>query len=183
MFDLVKPKFFIPVYWDLYFRTVHRNTIETLWFKRDNTLMLENWQIVDFMKWWVWVFKSRIKAPIQEIIIDSNHMWLANSHVIKAREIMRHSWVLILNYKVDKKTKAIMWHIRLETRWLVYLEQVRLLHRSVIKKAKELYENTILDVPDIEEKDLIKIIKTDLEKFLLYKIDREPMIIPMITQV
>jgi hypothetical protein len=35
----------------------------------------------------------------------------------------------------------------------------------------------------MEEKDIIKIIKTDLEKFLLQKIDREPMIIPIIAEV
>jgi mRNA degradation ribonuclease J1/J2 len=53
----------------------------------------------------------------------------------------------------------------------------------ILKKSKELYENTILDVPDILEKELLKIIRTDLEKFILYKVDREPMIIPMITEV
>jgi mRNA degradation ribonuclease J1/J2 len=53
----------------------------------------------------------------------------------------------------------------------------------IIKKSKDLYENTIKDVPDMEEKDLLKIIRGDLEKFLFYKIDREPMIIPIITEV
>jgi len=33
----------------------------------------------------------------------------------------------------------------------------------IIKKSKDVYENTIKDVPDIEEKDLLKIIRTDLE--------------------
>jgi mRNA degradation ribonuclease J1/J2 len=66
---------------------------------------------------------------------------------------------------------------------LVYLEEVRYIHRIILKKAKELYENTILDVPDIEEKDLLKIIRTDLEKFLLQKTGREPMIIPMVMEV
>jgi len=53
----------------------------------------------------------------------------------------------------------------------------------IIKKAKSVYENTIMDVPEIEEKDLLKIIKTDLESYLLQKIDREPMIIPIITEI
>ena len=39
------------------------------------------------------------------------------------------------------------------------------------------------DIPDIDEKDLLKIIKTDMEAFLLQKIDREPMIIPMVLEV
>ena len=68
--------------------------------------------------------------------------------------------------KVDKKSKAILGHIKLETRGLVYLEEVRYIHRIIIKKTKEVYEATVKDVPDMEEKDLIKIIRTDLEKSL-----------------
>jgi len=60
---------------------------------------------------------------------------------------------------------------------------VRYIHRSIIKKAREIFEKTIGDIPDIEEKDMLKIIRTDLEGFLLKRIGREPMIIPMITEV
>lgn len=183
MINLVKAKYFMPVFWDLYFRTVHKNTAVWLWMNENNVLMLDNWNIVDFAPNNWNVFKSKIKAPIQEIIIDGHGMWLATSHVIKAREKMMNSWVLVVMFKVDKKTKAILWHIKLETRGLVYLDEVRFIHRMIIKKSRDVYENTIKDVPDMEEKDLLKIIRTDLEKFLLQKIDREPMIIPMVTEV
>ncbi len=183
MFSLVKPKYFMPVYWDLYFRTVHKNTIVSTGFKEDNVLLLDNGQIVDFAPRNWNVFKSRIKAPIQEIVIDGHGIWLATSHVIKARQVMQDSWVLVILFKVDKHSKALIWHIKLETRWLVYLEEVRYIHRIIIKKSRMIYENTIKDVPEIEQKDLNKIIKTDLEAFLLQKIDRAPMIIPMIIEV
>jgi mRNA degradation ribonuclease J1/J2 len=110
-------------------------------------------------------------------------MGLMGSHVLQAREQMMNSGVMVVHYKVDKKSKAILGHIKLETRGLVYVEEVRYIHRILIKKARETYENTIKDVPDIEEKDLLKIIRTDLETFLLKRVDREPMIIPMITEV
>ncbi len=182
MLKLVKPKYFMPVYGDLYYRHLHKKTAMSMWMEEENILLLDNWNIVDFAPVWS-VFRSRIKVPLQEIIIDWNWMWTATSHVITAREKMMKSWVLVLNYKVDKKTKAILGHIRLETRWLVYLDEVRDIHRMIIKKSKDLYEITVKDIPDIEEKDLLKIIRTDLEKFLLHKLDREPMIIPMITEV
>lgn len=183
MLQYIKPKYFMPIYGDLYFRTIHKKTAMSTGFKEENILMLSNWNIVDFAPNNSGIFKSRIKAPIQEIIIDWQAMWLASSHVIKAREKMMEAWVLVLNYKIDKKTKAIIGHIKLETRGLVYLDEVRFIHRMIIKKSRELYENTIKDIPDIEEKDLLKIIRWDLEKFLLHKIDREPMIIPIITEV
>lgn len=183
MINLVKPKYFLPVFGDLYSRTLHKNTAMSIGYTEDNVLMLDNWNIVDFAPNNGNVFKSKIKVPIQEIIIDWHGMWLATSHVLKAREQMMNSWVLVLMFKVDKKTKAIIWHIKLESRGLVYLDEVRNIHRSIIKKSREIYENTVKDVPDMEEKDLIKIIKTDLEKFLLQKIDREPMIIPIVAEV
>ena len=181
--ELIKPKYFMPIFWDLYFRTVHANTAISTGFKEDNILMLDNGNMVDFAPKNGNVFKSKIKAPIQEIVIDGYGMWLANSHVIKAREKMMNSWVLVISFKSDKKTKAILGHIKLETRGLVYLDEVRFIHRLIIKKARDVYENTVKDVPDMDEKDLLKIIRTDLEKFLLHKIDREPMIIPMLTEV
>jgi len=96
---------------------------------------------------------------------------------------MKESGVLVVNYRVDKKTRAILGHIRLETRGLVYIDEVRTVHRDIIRKVKMIYENTVKDIPDIEEKELLKIVKTDLEKYMFYKLDREPMIIPMITEV
>ena len=179
---LFHPKYFMPIYGDLYFRTRHAETAMSVWVKESNILMLDNGHIVDFAPNGS-VFRSKIKVPIQEYIIDGNGMGLTSSHVIKAREQMMNSWVLVLQYQVDKKTKSIIGHIKLETRGLVYVDEVRYIHRVIIKKAREVYENTIKDVPDMEEKDLIKLIRTDLENFVLKRIGREPMIIPMISEL
>ena len=182
MLKLVNPRYFMPVYWDLYYRTLHKNTALSTWFKEENVLMLDNWGIIDFTPTWV-VFKSKIKIPLQETIIDGRGIGTATSHVIKAREKMMNSWVLVVLYKVEKRNKSILWYVKLETRWLAYLDEVRDIHRMIIKKSRSIYENTIRDIPDIEEKDILKIIRTDLESFLTKKIDRTPMIIPIIIEV
>ena len=179
---LFKPKYFMPIYGDLYFRTRHAETAMSVGVKESNILMLDNGNIVDFAPNGS-VFRSKIKVPIQEYVIDGHGMGLTTSHVIKAREKMMNSGVLVVQFKVDKKSKAILGHVKLETRGLVYVDEVRYIHRIIIKKAREVYENTLKDIPDIEEKDLVKILRTDLETFLLKKVDREPMIIPMIMEV
>jgi len=182
MIRLVRPKYFTPIYGDMYFRSLHAQTAMEEGIKKENILLLENGNIIDFTPEGR-VFRSKIKVPLQEIIIDGNGMWTASSHVITARMKMRDAGVLVVNYRVDKKTRAIIGHIRLETRGLVYLDEVRTVHRDILKKVRNIYENTIKDIPDIEEKELLKIIKTDLEKYIFYRLDREPMIIPMITEV
>jgi len=62
----------------------------------------------------------------------------------------------------------------------VYLDEVREVHKMIIKKARSSYVDTIQDIPDIEEKDLIKIIRKDVESYLAFKIEREPMVIPIV---
>lgn len=182
MLSLVNPKYFMPVYGDLYFRHLHKMTAIGVGVKEENILLLDNGNIIDFAPDNT-VFKSRIKVPIQDLIIDGYGIGTTTSHVIKAREKMMNAWVLVILFKADTKTKTILGHIKLETRGLVYVDEVRQIHRMIIKKAKDVYENTVKDIPDIEEKDLLKIIKTDMEAFLLQKIDREPMVIPMILDV
>ncbi len=179
---LFKPKYFMPIYGDLYFRTRHAETAMSVGVKQSNVLLLDNGNIIDFAPNGS-VFRSKIKVPLQEYLVDGNGMGLMGSHVLQAREQMMNSGVMVLQYKVDKKSKAIIGHVKLETRGLVYVEEVRYIHRIIIKKARETYENTIKDVPDMEEKDLLKIIRTDMENFLLKRIDRQPMIIPIVTEV
>jgi mRNA degradation ribonuclease J1/J2 len=64
----------MPIFGDLYFRTVHANTAIDEGFKEENILMLDNGNIVDFAPNNGNVFKSRIKAPIQELVIDGHGM-------------------------------------------------------------------------------------------------------------
>ena len=179
---LFRPKYFMPIYGDLFFRTRHGETATQAWVKESNVLLLDNGNIIDFAPNGS-VFKSKIKVPIQDYVIDGTGMWLTTSHVIKAREQMMNAGVLVVQLTVDKKTRAILAPLRLETRWFVYVDEVRYLHKIIIKKAREVFENAIQAVPDMEEKDLIRILRTDLEQFVMKKIEREPMIIPIITQV
>lgn len=179
---LFRPKYFMPIYGDLYFRTRHAETAVQAGVKESNVLLLDNGNIIDFAPNGS-VFRSKIKVPIQDYVIDGHGMGLTTSHVIQAREMMMNAGVLVIHFLADRKSRSLIGHIKVETRWLVYVDEVRFIHRIIIKKAREVYENTIQAVPDIEEKELVKIIRTDVEWYLLKKIAREPMIIPMITEI
>ncbi len=182
MLNLMKPKYFMPIHGELFMRVAHKNTAMELGYKDEDVVLTDNGNILDISPDGK-LFRSKIKVPLQEIIVDGLGIGTAGSHVIKAREKMMNAWVLVIGFKIDSKTKAIVGPLKIETRGLVYIDEVRQIHKMIIKKAKTVYDNTIMDVPEIEEKDLVKIIKADLESYLLQKIDREPMIIPIITEV
>jgi mRNA degradation ribonuclease J1/J2 len=58
--------------------------------KEENILLLDNGNIVDFAPDGT-VFRSRLKVPIQEIIVDGHGMGTTTSHVLKARETMMNA--------------------------------------------------------------------------------------------
>lgn len=99
------------------------------------------------------------------------------------RTQMMTAGVVTIVFKADEKTQALLGHLKLETRGFVYMEEVREIHKMIIKKARASYEDTLKDIPDIEEKDLLKIIRRDMEIFLTSKIGRNPVIIPIIIYV
>ena len=58
--------------------------------KEENILMLDNGNIVDFAPDGG-IFKSRLKVPIQQIIVDGYGVGTTASHVLKARETMMNA--------------------------------------------------------------------------------------------
>lgn len=101
-------------------------------------------------------------------------------HIAEARTQMSEAGVAVIIFVVDQATRTVLEPIKLETRGLAHLHEAREIHRFIIQKGRAIYEQTNMDVPDIEEKDLLKIIKTDLARFLRESFAREPMIIPVV---
>ncbi len=182
MLNLIKPKNFMPAHGELFMRVAHKKTAMSLGIADKNNFLADNWSIIDIdpnknIK------KSKYKLKLEEIIVDGQWIGIATSHVIDARAQMMKSGVVVVVFKADEKTKNILGPLKIETRWLVYLDEVREVHRMIIKKARTSFETTVKDIPDIEEKELIKIVKKDVESYLAYKIEREPMVIPTVIYV
>ncbi len=182
MINLIKPKYFMPAHWELFMRVAHKKTAVSLWVPDKNVFLTDNGSIIDIDPERN-IRKNKYKLKLEEIIVDWQGIWIATSHIIDARAQMMKSWVVVIVFKADEKTKSLLWPLKIETRWLAYLDEVREVHRMIIKKARTSFENTVKDIPDIEEKELIKIVKKDVESYLAYKIEREPMVIPTVIYV
>ncbi|HBB27133.1 TPA: hypothetical protein DCZ36_01385 [Candidatus Gracilibacteria bacterium] len=182
LLNLIRPRNFMPVHGELFMRVAHKKTAMAVNILDKNIFLANNGSILDIDQKGV-VLKQSFKLLLDEIIVDGYSIGVATSHVIEARAQMMKAGVVTVVFKADEKTGMLLGHLKLETRGLVYLDEVREVHKMIIKRARASYEDTLKDIPDIEEKDLIKIIRRDLETFLLHKIERNPMIIPMIISI
>ncbi|MDD2566255.1 MAG: ribonuclease J [Candidatus Gracilibacteria bacterium] len=182
MINLVKPKFFMPAHGELFMRVAHKKTAMSLGIPDKNVFLTDNGSIIDIDADRV-IRKNKYKLKLEDIIVDGQGIGVATSHIIDARGQMMKAGVVVIVFKADEKSKALLGPLKIETRGLAYLDEVREVHRMIIKKARTSFENTVKDIPDIEEKELIKIVKKDVESYLQYKIEREPMVIPTVVYV
>ncbi len=87
---------------------------------------------------------------------------------------------MVASFVVDSATRSLLQPPRLESRGYLLPNEVRNAHAKLQKAARSSYEVTIQDIPDIEEKDLVRLIKQDLEKCSEQTLKKTPLIIPLI---
>ncbi len=176
MLSLVKPQYFVPVHWELYMRYAHKKLAVQLGIPEENVFLIDNWSILEVYSDEVKVSNKKLK--LDTIMIDWLWIWhLSWEYVIKARKIMSEDWMIALIFKVDSKTKELIWNIQIESRGFVYSSEVRKVHTNIVEFAKKKYYEYLKQTKEVKE--ILKKIKEELSKFILSTIWREPMIVLM----
>ncbi len=70
--------------------------------------------------------------------------------------------------------------MHLESRGLMLPQDGKSLHAEIVARSREFYEVALQDIPDIELKDLNRLLKQDIEKLLKYILGRVPCVIVLI---
>ena len=162
-------------------RYPHKNLAMDMWIPENHILMpSKNWEIIEMYDNVTVLWKETLK--LDTVMVDGKWTWhLSGEYVIKARSIMAEDWVLALIFKVDAKTKELVWNIQIESRWFVYSSEVKDIHTKVVDFARAKYiENA---KRRMQVKDNLKLIKEDLWTFIEQIIGRVPMIMPMFVYI
>jgi len=181
MLSLLRPEFFLPYFMPAKERYAHKNLAMDMWMSESRILMpMKNGEIIEMYDDVVLVWKEKLK--LDTILVDGKWKWhLSGEYVIKARSIMAEDWVLALIFKVDAKTKELVWNIQIESRWFVYSSEVKEIHTKVVDFARAKYKENAKR--RMQVKDNLKNLKEDLWEFITQIIGRVPMIMPMFVYI
>lgn len=102
------------------------------------------------------------------------------AHVAELRALMRDQGVLVVTYICDTDSRALLAAVHLESRGLMLPQNGKALHAEIVQAAREYYETALQDIPDIEIKDLNRLLKQDVEKLLREILGRVPCVIILI---
>lgn len=177
MLSLIKPQYFLPFYIEAFLRYEHKKLGLAQGIPEENILMPnENGSIIEIFDNGCRIADEKLN--LDTVLIDGKGKGhLSGEYVIKARQIMAHDGCVTLLFKIDTTSSELIGNIQIESRGFVYSSEVRQIHTDIVEFCRNKYIELRSKKYDIKE--IMKIVKDDLPWFLMKKVGREPMIIPM----
>ena len=176
MMSLLNPEYFCPIHWEPYMRHANKKVAMSLWYEEDKVLLPENGQIMELYEDVAFVSDKKIK--LDTVMIDGKgEGHLSWEYVMKARSIMGENGIVGLIFKVDTKTRELVWNIQIESRGFVYSSEVKKIHTQIVEFARAKYNDNAKKKMDV--KDNLRLIRDELGEYITKIIGRVPMLMLM----
>lgn len=179
MLSLIKPKYFIPVHGEFRHLKAHAETAKKVGVLEENIVMLTNGKVLELDKNFC---KITSTVPSGGVLIDGLGIGDVGSIVLRDRQHLSQDGLIIVVMAMEAKTGQIVAGPDIISRGFVYVRESEDLMEEIKQRLKKDIEK--FDREKIKDWTIIKnTLKEGLHDFLYSKTKRNPMIIPVITEV
>jgi len=179
MINLTKPKYFIPIHGEYRHLILHARLAEQVGILKENILLAENGQIIEFDK-----NQGRVQGSITtgRILIDGKGVGDVGRSVLKERRILSKDGLVVVNMAFDEETGIVVYGPEIVSRGFVFENEKGHLLEDAKCVVLEIVEEVGTDVPDRVDK-IRSEIQPALRKYFNFTIKRRPVILPFILEV
>jgi len=172
MLKLVRPKNFIPAHGELRQLKRHAWLAKQVGVPVENIFVVENGQIVELNNG-----KIRLgeRIPGGYVVVEGSTISDADPDVMREREQLAHSGILVINLSIDKRTNRLNEDPEIITRGFISADDVERLVPAIRKRVKDVVQNVGVRV----EKDIEAVVRT----FIFNETKRRPMVFVTLTRV
>jgi ribonuclease J len=179
MINLTKPKYFIPIHGEYRHLILHSRLAEQVGIPKENILLAENGQIIEFDEWGGSV---RGSVTTGRVLIDGKGIGDVGRSVLKERRNLAEDGLVVVNMAFDEETGAVLYGPEIVSRGFVFETETG----HIIEDAKcvvlEIVEELGPEIPDRADK-IRSQVQTALRSYFSYVINRRPVILPFILEV
>ena len=179
MLSLVKPKYFIPVHGEFRHLKAHAETAVKVGVPEENIVIMSNGSVVELDTNFC---KITSTVPSGNVLIDGLGVGDVGNIVLRDRQHLSQDGVIIIVMAMEAKTGKILSGPDIISRGFVYVRESEDLMdeiKRVACKEIEKFENN-----GVKDWSIIKnALKDSLHDFLYVRTKRNPMLIPIITEV
>jgi len=181
---LFKPQFYIPIEANFYLRIINADLAKEVGVPEENVLLPENGQITEFTKQGQEVIGTvtETKVPTEYIMVDGLGVGDISNVVLRDRQVLAEDGMFVIIATISKKTGELVGSPDIISRGFVYMKESRKLIEEARHKVKKICRDNnpdhAADANEIKNK-----IRNEVGKFLFQKIQRRPMVLPVIIEV
>jgi ribonuclease J len=179
MLNLIKPRYFMPVHGEYRHLVYHSMLAKKMDIPKENIFILKNGDIIEISD-----KEARKNGSINSgrIFIDGKGMGDVGEMVLRDRLRLAHDGIVLILLSIEKLTGNIISGPEIISRGFIFEDA----SQEIINNVRDLLSNTIkgLEQEVVSDSSLLKAkLRSTLKKYLRDKMDRRPMIMPIIIEV
>ena len=179
MLCLTKPKYFIPVHGEYKHLRAHAETAMSVGIPEENIAILHNGAVLELDNGFCKITGS---VPAGEVLVDGLGVGDVGNIVLRDRQHLAEEGIIIVVMVMDKKTGKIVTEPDIISRGFVYVRESEDLMAEIQKVVNKELEK--IDASDVKDWATIKNnVRDRLHEYLFQKTKRNPMLIPIITEI
>ena len=181
MINLVKPKYLVPIHGEMFMRQAHSEIGRELGLSEKHTIMIENGDVLEIGGGEV--LHSREKVSANYVMIDGKGIGDVGAQIIMDRQVMAENGVLAVLFTADAKTKKLLRDPEVVSRGFIYMQESQEIVKETIAVSRKSYEEAVSRMPDGRRGEVKAYIRGALDRFSHRKIERNPLILPIIVEI
>jgi len=177
----IKPDYFLPVYAHYYMLVETKKLALREGFKENQVFVLENGDQLEFKKQRQPKL-SKDKVNTDYVMVDGLGVGDISDVVLRDRQVMSEDGMLVVIATIYSKTQKLVGNPDIISRGFIYMKDNKDLVEKTRKKIRDIIEKHNTETR--ADEDFIKNkLRNELGQFLFQKIQRRPMILPVIIKV
>jgi ribonuclease J len=179
MIKLTQPQYFIPVHGEYRHLILHSRLAEEVGIPKENILLAENGQIVEFDK-----KGGRVngRVPTGRVLVDGKGVGDVGRSVLKERRVLSEEGMVAVTMAFDEETGVVVYGPEIVSRGFVFETASGYLLEDAQCVVLEIVEEVTPDVANRVDKIRSKI-KTALRQYFFFTLGRRPVILPVSMEV
>ena len=176
--SLVKPKFFVPVHGEFRHMRAHAQLAESLGMPKERIFIPDNGATVELGRNSAKLVRDAI--PTGSVLVDGLGIGDVGNVVLKDRKLLSEDGLVIVSVVLSKQTGKLLAPPEILSRGFVFvresdkmMNEARNIVRNLFEKEKVALDNGSLKMT----------IKAKLKNYLYGKTKRNPMILPIVTEI
>ena len=182
MINLMNPKYYFPVKGEYRNQYANAEIAEELGIPKENIILKLNGDVLEIVNGKI--NETFEKVDVDEILIDGNNSGDIGNLVLKDREMLGSSGIVIISCTLDKTTKKILGGPEILTRGFIYVKESQDLLEETKALSKEVIESSIeINSKRVDYSKIKNDVREALGKFFYKETESKPMIITVIQEV